>query len=101
MLGDGHEKVGRGFMFDGLTAYFDGSNTEASQRFFEFAGGKVSDSLEDSDVTHVVVAKGSERTDKLRAMCAMRRKMPRMVTTEWIDACWKERDRMDEEDYAP
>jgi DNA ligase-4 len=101
MVGDGHEKVGRGFMFDGLTAYFDGSNTEASQRFFEFAGGKVSDSLEDSDVTHVVVAKGSERIDKLRAMCARRHKMPRMVTTEWIDACWKEGDRMDEEDYAP
>jgi DNA ligase-4 len=101
MVGDGHEKAGRGFMFDGLTAYFDGGQIEASQRFFEFAGGNVSDSLEDSHVTHVVVAEESQRIDKLRAMCARRHKMPRMVTTEWIDACWKEGDRMDEEDYAP
>jgi DNA ligase-4 len=101
MLGDGHEKVGRGFIFDGLIAYFDGDRTEASQRFFEFAGGKVADSLEDTDVTHVVVAKGSERVDELRALCARRRKMPRMVTPEWIHVCWKQSDRMDEEGYAP
>jgi hypothetical protein len=58
-------------------------------------------SFEDSDVTHVVLAKGSERADELRAFCARRRKMPRMVTPEWIDICWNEGDRMDEEGYAP
>ena len=101
IVGNGHEKVGRGFMFDGLTAYFDGDHTEASPRFFEFAGGKVAGCLEDSDVTHVVVAKRSDRANELRALCARHRKMPRMVTPEWIDVCWKEGDRMDEEGYAP
>jgi DNA ligase-4 len=101
MIGDGHEKVGRGFMFNGLTAYFDGDKPVASRRFFEFAGGIVTGSLEDSDITHVVVAKGSKRADELGALCASRRKMPRMVTPQWIDICWMEGDRMDEEGYAP
>jgi hypothetical protein len=26
--------------------------------------------------------------------------MPRMVTPGWIDLCWKQSDRMDEEGYA-
>ena len=101
MLGDGHEKLGRGFMFDGLTACFDGDESEAPHRFFEFASGKVTDSLEDPDVTHVVVSKESPRIDDIRALCARSRKMPRLVTAEWIKSSWKEGDRMDEEKYAP
>lgn len=102
MIGHGQEKLGRGLMFYGLTAYFE-TEDAAALRTFEFAGGQVADDPEGADVTHVVVVTGGEsaRVDELRRLFAQRSRMPRLVKSEWIEACWKEEDRLDEEAYAP
>ena len=104
MVGDGQEKLGRGLMFSGLTVWFaEGMEIEdASRRLFEFAGGNLLDGrAEAPNVTHVIVTKEHERLDEIRVLCTRLGKMPRIVTPEWIDACWKEGDRVDEEGYAP
>ncbi|KAM0700476.1 hypothetical protein Q7P35_012197 [Cladosporium inversicolor] len=100
MIGHGQEKVGRGMMFHDLKTWFEGEHADVL-RTFEFAGGEVADSLEDSAVTHVIVGKGSDRVDDIRSLCARRSKMPRIVTPAWVEACWKEGDWLDEEAYAP
>lgn len=100
MIGHGQEKLGRGMMFHDLKAYFEGEYAGV-QRTFEFAGGEVVDSLEDPEVTHVIVGEGNGRVDEIRNLCARRSKMPRIVTPAWVEACWKEGDWLDEEGYAP
>jgi DNA ligase-4 len=100
MIGHGQEKLGRGMMFHDLKAYFEGE-CAGVQRTFEFAGGEVASRLDDEEVTHVIVEKGSQRIDDIRSLCARRSKMPRIVTPAWVEACWKEGDWLDEEEYAP
>jgi len=100
MIGHGQEKLGRGMMFHDLKGYFEGENAGV-QRTFEFAGGEVADDLDDKEITHVVVEKGSGRIEDIRSQCARRSKMPRIVTPAWVEACWKEGDWLDEEGYAP
>jgi DNA ligase-4 len=101
VVGLGQERLGRGLMFCEFKAYFEGEHAGVL-RTFEFAGGEVADDLEDEGVTHVVVvAKGSERVDEIRRLCARRSKMPRLVTPEWVEACWEAGDWRDEEGFAP
>lgn len=100
MIGHGQDKLGRGLMFHGLRAYFDGDNAGAL-RIFGFAGGEVADNLEDLEVTHVIIEKGSHRADEIRRSCGTRSQMPRLVTSEWVDACWEAGDWRDEEGFAP
>ena len=100
MIGHGQEKLGRGMMFHDLKGYFEGENAGV-QRTFEFASGEVADDLDDKEITHVVVEKGSGRIEDIRSQCARRSKMPRIVTPAWVEACWKEGDWLDEEGYAP
>lgn len=100
LIGNGQDKLGRGLMFYGLTAYFE-TEDAAALRTFEFAGGKVADSVDGDDVTHVVMAGGSDRIDEIRRSLSRKSRMPRLVTPEWIGECWKEEDRVDEEAYAP
>lgn len=100
MIGHGQEKLGRGLMFNDFRAYVEGEQAGVV-RTFEFAGGDVVDGLDDSEITHVVVEKGSDRVDEIRRLCARRSKMPRLVTPAWVEACWKEGDWVDEEGFAP
>lgn len=100
MVGHGQEKLGRGMMFHDLKAWFEGEHAGV-QRTFEFGGGEAGDSLDDDEVTHVVVEKGSDKIDHIRNLCARRSRMPRLVTPAWVEACWKEGDWLDEEAYAP
>lgn len=100
IIGHGQDKLGRGMMFHDFKAYFEG-DLAGTMRTFEFAGGEVTGNLDDSEVTHIVIAKGNDRVDEIRNMCAMRSKMPRLVTAEWVEACWKEGDWRDEEGFVP
>jgi hypothetical protein len=100
MIGHGHEKLGRGFMFHDLKAYFEGEHA-GIQRTFLFAGGVVVGSLNDSEITHGIVEKGSGKAEDIRRECAKRSKMPRLVTPAWVEACWKEDGWVDEEAFAP
>ena len=83
-----------------MKGYFEGEHA-GIRRTFEFAGGEVAAGLDDSEITHVIVEKGSDKIDDIRKLCARRSKMPRIVTLAWVEACWKEGDWLDEEAYAP
>lgn len=99
MIGLGQEKLGRGFIFYGLKAYFEDLD-EAARRTFVFAGGELTDDFEDPKVTHVFVAKENQGIDRLKRSCASRPKMPHLVMLGWIADCWKEGDRCDEQAFA-
>ncbi|QIW94932.1 hypothetical protein AMS68_000450 [Peltaster fructicola] len=88
-----------GSFFDGLTAYFDGEPEQARQHFI-FATGLLAISLDDF-VTHIVVESDSPRLKDLRKEAAQAVRMPRLVTPAWIEDCWRERTRLDEDRYAP
>jgi DNA ligase-4 len=100
VIGLGQDRLGRGLMFHDFKAYFEGELPDV-MRTFEFAGGKVMDSLDNDEVTHVVIAVGSGRVDEIRRLCSRRSKMPRLVTPRWVDACWEEGDWRDEESFTP
>ncbi|CAK3858433.1 DNA ligase 4 [Lecanosticta acicola] len=88
-----------GFMFRGLTFYVE--QGVESRRLLEFAGGVVSESLESSEITHVVVAKGSAGIAGIRRAVSSRHQLPRIVTQDWVTDSWAEKTRLDEERYAP
>ncbi|GAB1196970.1 DNA ligase (ATP) [Aspergillus pseudonomiae] len=65
-----------------------------------FAGASVVDS-KSSSVTHIVIAPDSPNSDvsSIRKSYSARpgKKLPHLVTVEWIEECWKERTLLDEE----
>lgn len=105
-----------GWVFRGLTLYFheseDGQdlqsdNTKASQSHqnrlarntARFAGANVSISLEDSAITHIIVGPETPASavSKIRKTLSNRKKLPHIVTVDWIEESWKERTLLDEE----
>jgi DNA ligase-4 len=89
---------GPGCMFRGLRIYVSGDDTilEAAKRIILFAGARLTSSLEDEKITHVVVL-GEESARELRIQTASRRRPPRVVTVEWVMSSLKEGTRLDEE----
>lgn len=73
--------------------------------YARFAGARLAPDLEDSQLTHVVVDKSissnKQVMQEVRGELAKKHRMPRLVTLEWLQDCWKERTRLDEEPYAP
>ena len=68
------------------------------QSYAEFCGGNVSTSIHDPDISLIVV----ETTDRRRLMAlktlnVLKPKQPRLVSTDWVIACWEEGTRMPEE----
>ena len=85
-----------GFMFRDLKAWFEPDVLDDS-RIFYFADGTIVTSLDDDTITHVVVHKDSSRVDEIMKTLSRRRRMPRLVTAEWVHECWREKTRLDEE----
>ncbi|KAK3059101.1 DNA ligase (ATP) [Extremus antarcticus] len=85
-----------GFMFHGIKAYFD-SGAQDIMRLFSFSNGEVAESLDDGEITHVVVAKESPRLKEIQAAVSSKRKLPRIVTPAWVLDSWTEKTRLDEE----
>ena len=88
-----------GFMFEGLIACF-AVEDEKALRIWRFARGSIADSIEDVALTHVVVAAAGTRADELRRQVAGRRRLPRVVSKEWIVESWRESTRLDEERFV-
>ncbi|OGM43476.1 DNA ligase [Aspergillus bombycis] len=69
-----------------------------------FAGASVVDS-KSSLVTHIVIAPDSPNSDvsSIRKSYSARpgKKVPHLVTPEWIEECWKQRTLLDEEGFQP
>ena len=98
---------GRGWMFAGLTLCFVthpeavNAQAEIATMHAQFAGAKVSQDIEDESVTHVVVAnQDRDEVKELRSQVSRRPRLPRLVTLDWIEQCWKEGTRLDEERFS-
>jgi DNA ligase 4 len=108
----------RGWLFRGVRAFVDSSHDWPEEKasshmsasdlrmrlasnLIRFAGGKVVADLEDEGVTHVVVDASSPKLHLLRKEISERRRLPRMVTAEWVEESWNERTLLDEERYTP
>jgi DNA ligase-4 len=89
----------KGFMFRGITAYFEDVQAETS-RLFKFAGGQIADSIEEDHVTHVVLRIGDSAAS-IRRTIATKSHLPRIVNEDWITDSWREATRLDEERFAP
>lgn len=64
-----------------------------------FAGGKISPQLT-TEVTHIVASSNSDLPVLRKELSRRQGKIPRIVTTEWVDVCWTESTRIDEEAYV-
>ena len=108
-----------GFMFNQLTIAFvsgkDRSNGDAIdvdqirpvepelthiRRILNFGGAKVIDTV-NSTATHVVFGKDRTELAVTRKKISSYRRLPRLVTTAWVQDCWRERTLLDEETYVP
>ncbi|KAI5919263.1 DNA ligase [Camillea tinctor] len=73
-----------------------------------FGGGRVAEDLDDREVTQVVVLggggddKGKEMriAAEVRTVISRRKPVPYVVTGQWVEDCWRNRTRVDEERYV-
>ncbi|KAL9106000.1 MAG: hypothetical protein Q9227_008908 [Pyrenula ochraceoflavens] len=70
-----------------------------AKRTARFAGAKIAERVDDESVTHVIAHDGSD-LQKLRKAASVRKKVPRIVTLEWIDEGWREGTLLDEERFV-
>ena len=106
-----------GWIFFGTKIYFDqprtaqvngiGTDSNESSSAFTlaattatFAGATVTDDIHDLDITHIVVDRHSD-VKGLRQVISRRTRLPRIVTSKWIEDSWKEQTRLDEERFKP
>ncbi|KAI0481076.1 ATP-dependent DNA ligase [Xylariaceae sp. FL0804] len=71
-----------------------------------FGGGRVPDDINDRSITHVVVpshvgAGGMRRAAEVRSIISARHPVPRIVSQQWVEDCWKNRTLVDEDRYEP
>ncbi|KAI4147834.1 MAG: hypothetical protein LQ340_005356 [Diploschistes diacapsis] len=71
-----------------------------------FAGATVSLDLQEGKTTHVVICGNTNSELRCRAADARRevsdwKPLPRIVGLEWVESCWKEKTRVDEERFPP
>jgi DNA ligase 4 len=107
----------KGWLFRGLRIYLDfgiKSNGENSSLDLDgqnlrlklasnlamFAGAEPVEDLEDESITHVVIGANSSRLGTVRKGISTRKRLPRMVTADWVEESWKEGTLLDEERYA-
>jgi len=99
-----------GWLFRGVVAYFDGGDVEMSsgheshedefefmRQQIRFGRGEIVNGLEEGVVTHVIVGKDRSRLRAIREMVAAWKKLPRIVTSEWVEETWREKTVLDEE----
>nr|POF13694.1 dna ligase 4 [Quercus suber] len=85
-----------GWMFRGLTVYFEAVDGEVL-RLFAFAGGNVASSPSDPAVTHIVVQYSVVNVRKIRQQTAKSSRPPRIVTEQWVTDSWLEKTLLDAE----
>ena len=102
--------------FDGNAMELDGNGDVPTQahddiditlmrNLVRFAGGSTTAMISDESVSHIVVnpRASSERLRQLRHFMAKMksRRLPHLVTTDWIRESWQEGTRLDEERFVP
>lgn len=109
LIDHGHEKMlledMQGWIFRNLCVYVDPHLTDlrtaAAVNRLRFSGANVAQKLVDKSITHVISETGSPELSHIRKEVSTRSKVPRIVTVKWIEDCWRESTRVDEEGYAP
>ncbi|KAK8219913.1 DNA ligase (ATP) [Zalaria obscura] len=114
VFGDGALDEMPGWMFHGLAVGFmdvgdhnseelegtANSSVLAAKRIVVFTGGVVTDAMSDSHFTHVVV-RGRQGAESVRPILARNfgrgKKLPRIVSVDWLHDSWREKTRLDEE----
>lgn len=112
----GHELPrSRGYVFRRCLVYLasaegvSGLTMARLRSTIEFGNGRLAEKLGD-DVTHVVVVASRQEAGATRKVAADVRKrlserdklrIPRVVTDQWVEDCWKEETRVGEDKYAP
>ncbi|KAF2201024.1 ATP-dependent DNA ligase [Delitschia confertaspora ATCC 74209] len=107
----------KNLMFSNVVAYFDMPNNDGittphlpfrsqlASNMIRFGGGDVVGSVQDDRITHVVLADEGveERKERLKwvaeNMMELER-VPRRVGVEWVEKCWEEGTRLDEERFG-
>jgi DNA ligase-4 len=106
----------RGWLFRGLTFFFYTQPNESggdeqtrkhirlrlTQNTARFAGAQSAASLKDSGITHVVIDTESSFSVDLPSVRKslaenLGKKMPHVVSVDWIEECWKHGTLLDEE----
>ncbi|RAL13975.1 DNA ligase (ATP) DNL4 [Aspergillus homomorphus CBS 101889] len=115
-----------GWLFDGLVFYFPPTKPQPAaddpeddpeelthpslaltRNTARFAGAKLVDTPADPAITHVVVyqpepgglSKAAYRSLRGNWSAAPGKKIPHMVTTEWVDESWRQQTLLDEEQF--
>jgi DNA ligase-4 len=89
-----------GWMFHGLTSYIHESVDADVRRLFQFAGGSIVSSLDDSEpLSHIIVPAALSSLSEIRKIAATRRQIPRIVSDDWVRQSWKEKTKLDEDVY--
>ncbi|KAH0435119.1 DNA ligase I [Colletotrichum camelliae] len=74
------------------------------RNFLRFGGARLTPDVEDEQATHiVVVGDGHQRrqaAEDLRKEVSSRRKIPHIVTGDWVEDSWREKTLIDEEKYT-
>ncbi|KAB5558031.1 hypothetical protein GE09DRAFT_98509 [Coniochaeta sp. 2T2.1] len=76
------------------------------EHYIRFGGGEVVEDVEDKKITQIVVVAADGKSQRalaadVRSKVSSRRQVPRIVTSTWVEDCWKEGTLVDEEGYAP
>ncbi|KAI9820978.1 MAG: DNA ligase (ATP) [Thelocarpon impressellum] len=93
-----------GWIFSGVAAFIEGGGMRLrlASNIFTFAGGRIVEDLDDSSLTHVVVGDDRSRLKSIRERMSDRHKrLPRLVSVEWVEESWREGTRVDEDCFAP
>lgn len=105
--GNDLEQQSKGGLFKGCSVYITDSNDPQRQVIADillFGGAKIEENLDKESITQVVVLEEVERlpVSELRRAIAEsgRRKLPRIVTSAWVEDSWDESTLLDEERYA-
>ena len=104
-----------GWIFEGLLIYIDDQAISQKTPLLQkqpafrlkqacntarFAGARITHDLNEG-VTHIVVVRDDRnRTRALREEIARFKRLPRIVTVEWIEESWREKTLLDEERFA-
>lgn len=118
----GHE-LPIGYLFKGLTLSFpqssleeadfaENDSTEMERQYrlrmarntASFAGANIVNSLDDPAITHAIVdpkCSADEISSIRKSWATGRKKLPHLVTVEWIEECWDQRTVLDEERMFP
>ncbi|KAK1621759.1 DNA ligase I [Colletotrichum phormii] len=74
------------------------------RHYLTFGGARLISDADDTETTHVVVVGDKDRRKDaaaaLREEASRRRKIPHIVTAEWVEDCWREKTLLDEETYT-